>query len=80
MLDPENTQVLSWMRQAHGASQVVVSVNFTAKPQIVNLQASGAGFRARKVRTLLKTPGAADPAALDRITLGPYGVYIGEVR
>jgi alpha-glucosidase len=80
MLDPENTQVLSWMRQAHGASQVVVSVNFTAKPQIVNLQSSGAGFSARKVRTLLKTPGAADPAALDRITLGPYGVYIGEVR
>ena len=30
MLDTENNKVLSWMRQAHGAAQVVVSVNFTA--------------------------------------------------
>jgi alpha-glucosidase len=80
MLDTENTAVLSWMRQAPGAPQVVVSVNFTAKPQTVNLTMDGAGIRAQKVKTLLKTPGAADPAALDRIELGPYGVYIGEVQ
>jgi alpha-glucosidase len=80
MLDTENTQVLSWMRQMPGAPQVVVSVNFTAKPQTVNLQASGAGLRAQRLKTLLKTPGAADPVALNRIELGPYGVYAGEVQ
>ena len=80
MLDTENTQVLSWMRQAPGAPQVVVSVNFTAKPQIVNLTIGGADMQTRKLRTLLKTPGAADPVALNRIVLGPYGVYIGELR
>jgi enediyne biosynthesis protein E4 len=37
MLDTENTKVLSWLRQAPGAPQVVVSVNFTAEPQTVNL-------------------------------------------
>jgi alpha-glucosidase len=80
MLDTENMKVLSWMRQAYGAPQVVVSVNFTAEPQTVDLQTSGAGFKARKLKTLLKTPGAADPVGLDHITLGPYGVYIGEVQ
>jgi alpha-glucosidase len=32
------------------------------------------------VKTLLKTPGAADPQSLDAIELGPFGVYIGEVQ
>jgi hypothetical protein len=29
------------------------------------------------VKTLLKTPGAADPTSLSQIQLGPYGVYRG---
>jgi alpha-glucosidase len=80
MLDTENTQVLSWMRQAPGAPQVVVSTNFTGVPQIVNLTIGGAGIRPGRLQTLLKTPGAADPVALNRVVLGPYGVYIGEVQ
>jgi alpha-glucosidase len=80
MLDTENTKVLSWLRQAPGAPQVVVSVNFTAEPQIVSLQSAGAGLRAKPMKTLLKTPGGPDPKTLDRITLGPFGVYIGEVQ
>jgi len=80
MLDTENTTVLSWMRQKHGAPQVVVSVNFTAEPQTVNLMSGGAGMRPRKLKSLLKTPGGKDPVALDRIALGPFGVYIGEVQ
>ncbi|MGO8757112.1 MAG: alpha-glucosidase [Terracidiphilus sp.] len=80
MLDRQNTMVLSWMRQAPGARPVVVSVNFTAAPQIVNLGGSGTGLNGRRLRTLLKTPGAADPVAPIHIALGPYGVYIGEVQ
>jgi alpha-glucosidase len=80
MLDTENTKVLSWMRQAHGAAQVVVAVNFTAEPQTVNLATSGAGLQAAQLKTLLKTPGVAEPVSLDRIALGPYGVYIGEMH
>jgi alpha-glucosidase len=80
MLDTENTKVLSWLRQAPGAPQVVVSVNFTAEPQTVNLGSAGAGLRAKPMKTLLKSPGGPDPKSLDRITLGPFGVYIGEVQ
>jgi alpha-glucosidase len=53
MLDPENTKVLSWMRQAAGAPQVVVCVNFTANPEIVDLTLGEAGMRARELKTLL---------------------------
>jgi alpha-glucosidase len=80
MLDTDNIKVLSWLRQAAGAAEVVVTVNFTAVPQTVNLAASGSGMKAAHLHTLLKSPGAPDPVSLDRIALGPYGVYIGEVR
>ena len=80
MLDTENTKVLSWMRRVPGAAQVVVSVNFTAEPQIVNLESAGAGLRAERLKTLLKSPGTPDSSALDHVVLAPFGVYIGEVR
>lgn len=60
-----------------GAAAVVVSVNFTAESQTVAWSVPGARGIAR---TLLKTPGAADPVLLDRIVLGPFGVYVAEVR
>jgi len=78
MLDTENTKVLSWMRQSPGAHQVIVSVNFTAQPQTVNL--STAGLRSAHVKTLLKSPGGPEPKTLSRIRLLPFGVYIGEVE
>jgi len=80
MLDPENTQVLSWLRQAPGIPSVVVSANFTAQPQTVNLVAAGSGLKAAQLKTLLKSPGGADPVSLDKIDLAPFGVYIGEIR
>jgi alpha-glucosidase len=80
MLDSENTKVLSWMRQSPGAPDVVIAVNFTAEPQMVNLTTGSTGLGPSKVSTLLKTPGAADPKAIDHIELGPFGVYVGEVK
>ena len=77
LLDNENPKVLSWVRQASGDLSVVVSVNFTAEPQSVSLSVPGP---AATLKTLLKTPGAPDPVSLQAIQLGPYGVYIGELR
>ena len=78
MLDTANDKVLSWMREAPGAPAVVISANFTAEPQTVDL--SGAGMKTTRLHTLLKSPGGADPVSLDRIELAPFGVYIGEVQ
>jgi alpha-glucosidase len=79
MLDTENTKVLSWVRQS-GDAQVVVAANFTAEPQTVNLTAGGAALKGTHGKTLLKSPGGSDPASLDQVELGPFGVYIGEVK
>jgi alpha-glucosidase len=76
MLDTKNSKVLSWMRKAPGSPPVVVAVNFTAQPQTVSL--SVPGFNG-KLKTLLKTPGAADPDSLKEIHLGPFGVFVGKV-
>jgi len=80
MLDNENPKVLSWMRQAPGAAPIVVSVNFTAEAQTVNLTGGSAGLKAGPVRTLFKSPGGSDPASLDHLDLGAFGVYIGQVQ
>src|SRR6202167_2589547 len=77
MVDTENTRVLSWMRQTPGAPSVIVTVNFTAEPQTVSLSIPNAGGN---VKTLLKTPGAADPTSIGQIQLGPFGVYVGELQ
>jgi alpha-glucosidase len=77
MLDTRNTHVLSWERKTPGRPAVVISVNFTAEPQIVNL---GGGGLSGRLRTLLKTPGATDPATLESIPLGAFGVFIGQVE
>jgi hypothetical protein len=79
MLDTENTMVLSWLRQAPDGKQVVVSCNFTADPQTVNLT-NGSGLKGTHAKTLLKSPGGADPESLDSVSLAPFGVYIGEVQ
>ncbi len=76
MLDTSNTNVLSWKRQAPGAPAVLVSVNFTATPQTVDLSGAGKGA----LQTLLKSPGGSSPTRPDHITLAPFGVYIGELR
>ena len=80
MLDTDNDKVLSWVRQVPGSPAVVVSLNFTADPQTVSLTVPGATTGSGKLTTLLKTPGAQDPASLQSIELGPFGVYIGEVQ
>jgi hypothetical protein len=57
-----------------------VATNFTADPQTVNLSASSAGVTGTKLKTLLKTPGAAEPVSINTVELPAFGVYIGAVE
>jgi alpha-glucosidase len=79
MLDTENTKVLSWMRKAPGIPTVLVSLNFTAEPQTLNLAVAGIGAK-QKLQTLLKSPVGSDPSGPDHIELAPFGVYVGQLR
>jgi alpha-glucosidase len=58
----------------------VVATNFTAEPQTVNLRDAASGLPSGKLTTLLKTPGSPDPTSIDHIELGPFGVYVGQVK
>jgi alpha-glucosidase len=79
MLDTLNTQVLSWLRQAPGAPQVIVCVNFAAQPHTVSPLPPVTGIKSGTLKTLLKSPGGLDPVSPSRIDLAPFGVYIGEI-
>ncbi len=80
MLDTDNTKVLSWLRQTPDGVKEVIATNVLTEPQTVDLTAGANGVKATHAKTLLKTPGAADPSSVAHIELGPYGVYIGEVK
>jgi alpha-glucosidase len=79
LLDVGNDKVLSWMRQTPDGKQVVVSCNFAADAETVNLTADK-NLKGTRAKTLLKSPGETDPSGLDAIQLQPFGVYIGEVE
>jgi alpha-glucosidase len=80
MLNTNDTKVLSWIRQAPGVPAVVVACNFTAEPQKVSFDLSQQGIAGKQAKTLMKSPGASDPASLDAVNLPPFGVYIGQVQ
>lgn len=80
MLNVADNNVLSWLRQIPGQPAVVVACNFTPEPQKIGFDLSQLGISSKQVKTLMKTPGAGDPAALDAVNLPPYGVYIGQVQ
>jgi alpha-glucosidase len=80
MLDTANTKVLSWSRSTPGGPTVVVAANFSAEPQTVNLSKGDGAPKAASMKTLLKSPGGVDPKSTDHIELGPFGVYVGQVK
>jgi alpha-glucosidase len=80
MLNPSDTHVLSWLRQAPGQPAVIVACNFTPAPQKVSFDLSQQGVTSKQAKTLMKTPGSSEPASLDAVTLPPYGVYMAQVQ
>jgi alpha-glucosidase len=80
MLNTDDNNVLSWIRQASGAPAVVVACNFTAEPRRISFNLSKQSISSKQVKTLIKSPGASDPASLDQVNLPPFGVYVGQVQ
>ncbi|HEX6771613.1 MAG TPA: alpha-glucosidase [Acidobacteriaceae bacterium] len=79
MLNTDDRNVLAWIRQTPGAPVVVVACNFTAEPRKFSFDLPKQAIGSRKAKTLMKTPGANDPASLDAVNLPPFGVYIGQI-
>jgi len=80
MLNTDDTNVLSWIRQTPGAPAVVVACNFTAEPRKFSFDLSKQGINSRQAKTLMKSPGLNDPTSLDAVNLPPFGVYVGQLQ
>jgi alpha-glucosidase len=80
MLNTSDEHVLSWLRKADNGEAVVVACNLSDQPRTISFDLSPQNIHGTAVTTLLKTPGAADPASLHSVQLGPYGVYVGRVQ
>lgn len=80
MLNTGDEHVLSWLRKAPNGEAVIVACNFTDQPQTISFDLSAQGIHSTHVTTVMKTPGASDPASITSVQLGPFGVYIGKVQ
>jgi len=79
MLNTNDHNVLSWLRKGAGGS-VVVACNFTSVPQTVSFDVRGQGIAGTAARTLAVTEAGSTEIPLERVTLAPFGVFVGEVR
>ncbi len=80
MLNANDRNVLSWLRQAPGQPAVIVACNFTNLPQKISLDLSAQGINSKQARTLMKTPGNVDPPTLNAVQLLPFSMYVGQVK
>lgn len=84
MLDTTNPSVFSYARTVPTGSKfhpIVVSLNFTAEPQIVHLDLTSAGIISTSAKALLAD--AADLTAVTTLTtfiLPPYASLVAEVK
>jgi alpha-glucosidase len=72
--------VVAWIAKS-GRESALVALNFSASPRTVSVAGRAHGLRAMQATTLPGSSAAAGtPVHIDRITLPPYGVFIGLVK
>jgi alpha-glucosidase len=86
ILNHDDQNVLAWVRKPQAVSQqspaVVLVCNLSAQPVTVSLKADMQKLRLRGsfLRPVLRSDRGMGAMHLDGMTLGPYMVYIGELR
>jgi oligo-1,6-glucosidase len=76
-LNPEDPNVLSYLRRYQGEAVLVV-LNMSANAQKVRLDLEPQGFPAARAQTLLSTAGQGE-SAISALSLEPFAVYIAEI-
>jgi alpha-glucosidase len=78
VVDPGNPDVLSFVRTAKGTT-VLVALNCSDAARAVTYDAAQVGSHGRSLSSLAQSFNAG-PESLDKLTLPPYGAFVGEVR
>lgn len=80
-VDESNNNVLSYVRKTKDGKAVLVTLNFTASQQTVNINLDGKGVSGKHAKTILASfDSAGQSADLSNISLPPYGAYVGEMQ
>jgi alpha-glucosidase len=80
MLNTNDPNVLSWLRQAPRRPPVMVACNFINQPQKRSFDLTAHGITSKQAQALIKMPGSVDPISLDAVQLMTFSVYIGQVE
>jgi len=75
-----STRVLSYLRVTKNGHAVVVALNFTATPQVANIDLASRGVKGRHAKTLIESFSGVDTVDLGHIALAPFGAYVGQVE
>ena len=76
-LNEDDPNVLSYLRVTKGKA-LLVAINMSVTPQKVAIDQSAQGYKS--ARTLLATESQPGSVKLAEISLGPFGVFIGELK
>jgi glycosidase len=72
IVDEDNTNVLSFLRQKDGTT-VLVALNFSGQAQTVRYDLGGA----KKLKTLVSSFEAGEVASAEGLVLAGFGAYVG---
>lgn len=72
--------VVAWLSKSGGQAALIV-LNFSSSPQTISIPAEKYGLKGVQATTLISnTSKAGTRVAIDKLTLPPYGAFIGAVK
>jgi alpha-glucosidase len=78
-LNQDDANVLAYLRKVEG-SAVLVALNMSAEERSPSFDLSAQGLHGKSAKTLLTSGSAPAERNLQKMTLEPFGVFVGEVR
>jgi alpha-glucosidase len=72
--------IVAWVTKSAGEA-AVVALNFSAKPQTISISAAKYGLKGVQATTLIgNTAAAGARVTIDKLTLPPYGAFVGTLK
>jgi alpha-glucosidase len=80
-LNPDDPNVLSFLRKAPSGETVIVALNMSGSAQTLKFDLKPQGIAGNSAKPLLLAPQAgAKDMKLDNVTIPPFGVVVAEVK
>ncbi len=81
LLDPDNQNVLSFLRKAQDGNAVLISLNCTGTEQTVSFRLGADGLPATAhMKTVLASFSPLGSVDVKHLALPPFGAYVGEIE